>query len=434
MLRFLIDPDAKHPVYRGRYRVGGTAKICEVTLDTTVKEVAYKRLKEIHEDAEREAEGLIPAKSTRRAKLQPILELFEEFLKDVRKRERSKDYIEKMEIRVPAVCKGCRWNTPNDITSKSFEDWRNSQQSRYAVRSLNHYLTDTRTFLNWLERTYEIKNPLKRIQKLPVPYNNNGPRAFSEDELGHIFALNTRRRFAYRFLTFTGLRHKEAQRLQWGDVRLDGENPGLFLRPEATKSRRADWLPILSLLVPELRAARPVWAKDTTPVFHRGVPKLATLNKDITLAGVPLKDEHGRKAGFHTFRRTFVTLLQNARVPGRVIAQLARHKSLRLTDYTYTDATKLPLREAVEGLSRLASAPLKEPQTHPQPSPLKSGQSEVLVSKNGFNKKSDNVILIPELADLQTDLPRLVELGKDCPTLQMVGVVGFEPTASTSRT
>ncbi len=433
MLRFLIPPDAKHPVYRGRYRVGGTAKIREVTLETTVKEVAVKRLKEIHEDAEREAAGLIPAKSTRKAMQRPILELFEEFLKDVRKRERSHDYIEKMEIRIPAVAKGCRWKTPSDVTAKSFEDWWNSQ-TRYAVRSLNHYLTDTRTFLNWVERTYEIKNPLKRIQKLPVQFNSNGPRAFSEDELTRLYAAAPRRRFFYRFMTFTGLRHKEARRLQWGDVRLDGENPGLFLRAEATKSRRPDWLPILALLVSELRSERPVWAKDTTPVFHRGVPTLASLGKDFAKAGISPKDEHGRKAGFHTFRRTFITLLQNARVPSRVIMQLARHKSLRLTDWTYTDATKLPLREAVETLARFASTPQNGLESHPQPPPLKSGQNGVLVSKAVQSEKSQSVILNSQPVEVEQGYPLLSLSVPNWPKLEMVGVVGFEPTASTSRT
>jgi len=433
MLRHLIPPDENHSSYRGRYRVGGTAKIHEVTLHTSVKEVAVKKLKEIHDDAEREAAGLIPAGSTRRALQRPLLELFEEFLKDVRKRERSSDYIEKMEIRIPAVTKGCRWNTPSDVTVKSFVDWRNSQ-TKYAVRSLNHYLTDTRTFFNWIERTYEIKNPLKRIQKLPVPFNSNGPRAFSEDELRRIFEAAPRRRFFYRFMTFTGLRHKEARRLQWGDVKLDGENPGLFLRPEATKSRRADWLPIMALLVSELQAYRPVWAKDTTPVFYRGVPKMETLSSDCVKAGVALKDEHGRKAGFHTFRRTFITLLQNARVPSRVIAQLARHKSLRLTDYTYTDATKLPLREGVEALSWLATTPLVSPQTPPLNAPLNFGQTGVFESKAVQVNKSDNVLSIAEVPDLEETWQRLSELDQNCPTLQMVGVVGFEPTASTSRT
>jgi len=433
VLGFLVPPDDNHASYRGRYRVGGTAKIHEVTLQTPVKEVALKKLKEIHEDAEREAAGLIPAMSTRRAMQRPILELFEEFLKDVRKRERSKDYIEKMEIRIPAVVKGCRWNTPNDITAKSFEDWWNSQ-TRYAVRSLNHYLTDTRTFLNWVERMYEIKNPLKRIQKLPVPFNSNGPRAFSEDELCAIYAAAPRRRFFYRFLTFTGLRHKEARRLQWGDVRLDGENPGLFLRPEATKSRRPDWLPILSHLVPELRAARPVWAKDTTPVFHRGVATLATLKRDFARAGISFIDSYGRKAGYHTFRRTFITLLQNAKVQSRVIMQLARHKSLRLTDFTYTDATKLPLREGVETLARLAFIPSNAPLSHPQPSPLKPGQNGVSVSKPVQTEKSQNVIQDSQPVASEQDylLPSIPV--QDCPKLKVVGVVGFEPTASTSRT
>ena len=64
MHRHLISPNAKHRTYRGRYRVGDNPKVHEVTLHTTVKEVADKLLKEIHEDAQRESVGLIPAAFT----------------------------------------------------------------------------------------------------------------------------------------------------------------------------------------------------------------------------------------------------------------------------------------------------------------------------------------------------------------------------------
>jgi hypothetical protein len=61
MQKYLIPPDTKHRTYRGRYRVGDNPKVHEITLRTTVKEVAEKLLKEAHEDAQRESVGLIPA-------------------------------------------------------------------------------------------------------------------------------------------------------------------------------------------------------------------------------------------------------------------------------------------------------------------------------------------------------------------------------------
>ena len=105
MHKFLLKPKGKHRTYRGRYRVGDNPKIHEVTLYTTVKEVAEKRLKEIYEDAQREDEGLIPGKVTRQAMKRPLMELFEEFIEDVRKREKSKDYMDNLRLRFPMVLK-----------------------------------------------------------------------------------------------------------------------------------------------------------------------------------------------------------------------------------------------------------------------------------------------------------------------------------------
>jgi integrase len=245
----------------------------------------------------------------------------------------------------------CKWQTLTDINAKSFIDWRNSDHG-YAIRTQNHYFDSVRVFLNWIERVYEIPNPLKRIQKLEVPkLSSNGPRAFTEEELRRLYDAAPRRSNFYRLMACTGLRHKEIRRLCWGDIALNSQ-PVITLRPEATKSRRADQLPIFSELVPELRAMRPVWAKDITPLFYRGVPTITTLHKDMARASISEKDNLGRSVGFHTFRRTFITALQKRNVPSRVIMQLARHKSLRFTDFTYTDATQLALTEGIEALRR----------------------------------------------------------------------------------
>ncbi len=217
-----------------------------------------------------------------------------------------------------------------------------------------------------------------------------------------------KRPFFYRLMGFSGLRRKEAQRLCWGDVHLE-ETPGLFLRPEATKARRADWLPILSVFVPELRAARPGNWKANMLVFPHGVPTVDTLRLDMVKAGIPLSDKLGRPAGIHTFRRTFITLLQQAGVPSRVIMQLARHKSLRLTDWTYTDTTKLPLAEGIETLAAIATRTAS-----PRSSPLISGQNGVSVSKSVPAKKSALESFVQEVVETEDDCLALAHVGQSC--------------------
>lgn len=426
MLKHLIPPSAKHSSYRGRYRVGDNPKVHEVTLHTTVKEVATKLLTEIHEDAQRESVGLIPAAFTRKALRRPLTELFEEFLDDVRKRGRSSDYVRVVRLRFLALAKGCRWNCMADVTARRFMEWRNAQ-TRYEARTLNHFYDAARAFFNWVDRTYEILNPLKRIEKLPVPVKYpQGPRAFTEDELGRLFATAKKsRRLLYRLLFFTGLRHKEAKRLCWGDVHLD-DNPGLFLRPEATKARRADWLPILSALAPELRAARPEKWHHNMPVFRRGVAAIDTLHRDMVKTGIPLEDKLGRPAGFHTFRRSLISHLQKRGVHSRVIMQLARHKSLRLTDWTYTDTTMLPLAEGIETLAGIATEQKSSP-GYPCPSPLKSGQNGDSVPKVVPVEKPGPANNGAETIGLESDCTSLGTVVQSRPNLALVPGVGVEP-------
>jgi len=141
-----------------------------------------------------------------------------------------------------------------------------------------------------------------------------------------------------------------------GDLHLDDSTPGLFLRPEVTKARRADWLPILPVLVRELEAVLPVCWKPDALVFRRDVTAPDTLRKGMEAAGIPLVDKLGRPVGIHTFRRSFISHLQKRGVHSRVIMQLARHKSLSLTDWTYTDTTKLPLADGIASLTQMAGS------------------------------------------------------------------------------
>lgn len=55
-----------------------------------------------------------------------------------------------------------------DVTTRSFLEWRNAQ-TEYQARTLNNYYDAARAFFNWVDRTYEISNPLKRVENLSVP-------------------------------------------------------------------------------------------------------------------------------------------------------------------------------------------------------------------------------------------------------------------------
>ena len=57
--------------------------------------------------------------------------------------------------------------------------------------------------------------------------------------------------------------------------------------------------------------------------------------------------------GWHTFRHTYSTLLRAARVDIKVVQELLRHASSRVTMDTYTQAVTAQKREAQSGVVRL---------------------------------------------------------------------------------
>jgi hypothetical protein len=71
---------------------------------------------------------------------------------------------------------------------------------------------------------------------------------------------------------------------------------------------------------------------------------------DLAQAGIAPRDAEKRLAGFHSLRVTFVTNLQRAGLPPRVVMALARHTDWRLTSGTYTDLTVLDIFGAATAL------------------------------------------------------------------------------------
>ena len=101
----------------------------------------------------------------------------------------------------------------------------------------------------------------------------------------------------------------------------------------------------------ELRASfRPQDAKPTDRVFKEGVPRCATLRKDLEAASIPYIDESGRYADFHALRYTFNTWLQTNGVPPIIAQELMRHSDRRLTDQVYRDSSLLPLQESMRSI------------------------------------------------------------------------------------
>jgi integrase len=77
------------------------------------------------------------------------------------------------------------------------------------------------------------------------------------------------------------------------------------------------------------------------------------LKRDLALAGIPYRDEHGRTIDVHALRHTTATSLSKAKVSPRIAQRFMRHSDIKLTMQTYTDHRQLDEAEALAALPQL---------------------------------------------------------------------------------
>ncbi len=429
MICHLLKPDKRYRHYRLRVQSWGEPRARIINLQTRDKEVALARRQRIRSEIEREKEGIIPPKLLRDTLVKPLAELLAEYVQEKRRDGCKTDYVRQIKNRFPVLAKECRWKTLRDVTPKSFLDWRNGQD-KLGPRTLNHFLDAARGLFNWIEKIYEVPNPLKRLDKVEVKAKyKQGNRAFTAEEILRLLDTAGKWRTLYLLLSLTGLRHSEAKKLIWADVQF-GEKPLLKLREEATKSWRADVIPLYSILARELEAMRPEFWKPEMLVFRKGIAMNRTLKKDAAKAGIVLVDEFGRPIGFHTFRRAFVSLSHKVGTVSRVVQELARHKKADLTDHTYVDKTHFDTRAAVERLGELL-----EPSSgqYAAKYAVSTGQTGEIVSKPDHEKKLSVKNLTPEAPDNEPARAALALLVQPCPKVEMVVREGVEPPKGRAR-
>lgn len=120
------------------------------------------------------------------------------------------------------------------------------------------------------------------------------------------------------------------------------------LRPEITKGKRKDVVPIVAELLPTIRRRWLALEHPTDRVFPR-IPRTETLHKELIRAKVDRIDAEGRYIDFHSLRYFFCTLLAK-QLPIQIVRLLMRHKNIRQTCDLYMD---LGLQDVGEALLQL---------------------------------------------------------------------------------
>ena len=207
----------------------------------------------------------------------------------------------------------------------------------------------------------------------------------SAAEVARLEAVGRERVLIYRTFITTGLRLNELRTLTVGGIDLNPGTEAVQLECANEKNRAGSTVPLRSDLAHDLRQ----WIADnrlapadrlfTVPTGLRRI-----LDRDLTAAGIPKRDERGRTVDVHALRTTFGTWLSKAEVAPRTAQAAMRHGDITLTMGTYTDPKLLDVRKAIEQLPGYAPAlPAPKPPTKPSLPADAKGQSGALAGTIG---------------------------------------------------
>lgn len=306
--------------------------------------------------------GIVPS-PTAQARRGTWAENVRAYIDELRTAGRDERYIKNAETTLTAVGKACGWRRLADADRDGLLTYLSSRKGEgRAPRTLKNDRAVIAGFTAWAVEAKRLDaDPLGKLPAIDTSADQKRHRrALTEDEVARLLNVAGRHELLYRVALATGLRLGELRRLEWQDVHLDSTRPRLELRSAATKSKRADTLPLSGALAERLRKARPTGVKPRDRVF-RTVPSFDVWLTHCERAGILCYDEEDvLVVGFHSLRVTFVSDLTRAGVNPRTIMELARHTDYRLTATVYTDPTILDTFGAVGRLPKYEPNPKPE--------------------------------------------------------------------------
>jgi hypothetical protein len=152
-------------LYRARVRLDGDAKVRDIALKATDRQVAQQKLNKIVHDLEHEAAGLMPGKVEREAAQCPLLELVTEYVKELTVLGRSEDHLRHVDKRLRRLVRECGWSKLAEVTPAAFQNWR-KEQTYKAPKTLNEYLAVLSVFWTRLRRQGRVAaNPFELVER-----------------------------------------------------------------------------------------------------------------------------------------------------------------------------------------------------------------------------------------------------------------------------
>ncbi len=288
--------------------------------------------------------------------------------------------------------------------------------------------------------------------------------------------LGRERALIFKTLVLTGLRKGELAAVTVGHFEHNGPMPVIVMNSDQTKNRQRAEIPLRADLAEDLRKwlatvqnerhgvndvsgerIALAFQRDSvdalpldTPLFRVPDGLVRILNRDLIAAGIPKRDERGRTIDVHALRHSFGTLLSKGGVAPRTAQAAMRHSDIHLTMMTYTDPKLLDVQGALDALPLLPLSDTPQSQrevakatgTDGRPSNLvaatvavagascghsepSADQSPTLTVVAGSNQRFTENITIPSEKALPAGFASKAS---------KVGMTGFEPATSTSRT
>ena len=326
--------------------------------------------------------------------------------KTVRSKQVSSRHVMHVRKHLARLVRECPLRTLRDVDRHGVRRWmeKTAQTARdpqdpkslpLSARTINMHRAAIVAFCNWCVAEGRLAaNPLAGLSKTQETEPARKRRPLTEDEIGRLLktarerplrdALTVRRgknkgkplarvsekerrrltqvgqcrALVYKFMILTGLRRSEVASLTVGALCLDEHNPHVYVEGTHAKSGRAATLPLRRDLVDDVQRhitrLAEVNGGDVPPdtrlfdIDWRNL--LRTLNLDLTAAGIPKRDAHGRTVDVHSLRHTFATLLARNGVSPGVAQKLMRHSDIRLTMNTYTHLDLADIAGAVAAL------------------------------------------------------------------------------------
>ena len=335
--------------YYARFRRNG--RQVGVPLSENRKQ-AHRMMRELEQNLWRLKLGLVDAYGEHRRA--PIAQHVAEYLADAKSKGRSPKHVGDLERKLMAFTKAQGIGTLADLQTFKLDAFLIAlAEQELSARTRNSYRQTVIGFANWLVSKERLpSNPLLNTTKAEG-IKKRIRRALSISDLRKLVATaearSPARALLYRLAVGTGLRKGELKALRVHHLKLEAEQPHLLLPAQFTKNGKDALLPLTHWLVDALRTATKGKGESDAVAF---VPFHVNrvFRSDLKAAGIAYADAGGRVADFHSLRKCCATLLAQQGVHPRIAQQMLRHSSVELTMGVYTDATLLPLGEAVSKL------------------------------------------------------------------------------------